>query len=607
MPIYQNTGGSPTYSPTHTFRYTVSQGQEGSVQVTGLTLDASNFISDEAGNNVSSNIQTPLSVAELTIAVGDCVGTDTDADTGFNGGDGSSASSPYLICTYAQLNKMRDNLTAHYKLGQNINANDSWNAGADGCTAYDGSTVPTTDACRGWVPVGTSAANKCDGGADDVCFQGHLDGGDYIISNLYLNISGSGRKYGGLFGSAGRQAEISHLGLTDVSVTVTSTNSYSYGSGFVGYHSGTISNSYATGEVRSSSLATSTYSNSYSGGLVGYSFNGGTISNSYATVTVESAAAYESRGGGLVGLNANEIQGVWELSIISNSYATGEVRTSSSATSATPTTSDSYSGGLVGNNLGTISNSYATGEVGSSSSTNNSSTSYSGGLVGSNSGTISNSYAIGGDVSSSSSSSSSSSTNNSSTSYGGGFVGFNRGTISNSYATREVESSSSSASSANRKSSYSYGGGFVGNNFNGTISNNYATGVVSSTSNGGTTYGGGLAGRNHDGTLSGTHYFVDNSGTNGIGSGTCSGTCTQKTLVQLQALISTDVTDWSTDNWDFGTTTQLPRVKYATTATYCSDNTYTTQQTCEDASESWVVEGCDGDTGVTCGDVILGQ
>ena len=101
---------------------------------------------------------------------------------------------------------------------------------------------------------------------------------------------------------------------------------------------------------------------------------------------------------------------------------------------------------------------------------------------------------------------------------------------------------------------------------------------------------------------------MDSSGTDGIGSGTCSGTtCTQKTLAELQALTSADVTDWSTDNWNFGTTTQLPRLKYAPTATYCSDNTYTTQETCEDASASWVIEGCGGDVGVTCGDVISGQ
>ena len=546
---------------------------------------------------MNGSLQAPFLVGELTVASGDCVGTDTDADTGFNGGDGSSTNSPYLICTYAQLNKMRDNLTAHYKLGQNINANDSWSAGADGCTAYDGSTVPTTDACRGWVPVGSDKANKCDGDTDDVCFQGHLDGADYVISNLYIHISSSGKRYAGLFGATGNDAEISNIGLTNISMTVTSTNLASYGGGLVGYNQGTISNSYATGGVKSSSLATNTYgSYSYGGGLVGDNFNGGTINNSYATVTVESSTVYKSYAGGLVGSNSGESP-YWKGGTISNSYATGEVRASSS--SATSTQPISYSGGLVGLSDGTISNSYATGEVrASSSATSYDSKSYGGGLVGFNSGTISNSYAVGGDVSSASSSGSSSSTNNSSNSYVGGFVGVNSGTISDSYATREVESSSSAAFSANQKPSYSYGGRVCGSEFGHPQQQLYHRNcflyikwraLPVAVDWWGITIIMGPSG--------GTHYFVDNSGTNGISHGSCSGTCTQKTLTQLQALISTDVTDWSTNNWDFGTTTQLPRVKYAATATYCTDDTYTTQQTCEAASESWVVEGCDGDTG----------
>ena len=151
-----------------------------------------------------------------------------------------------------------------------------------------------------------------------------------------------------------------------------------------------------------------------------------------------------------------------------------------------------------------------------------------------------------------------------------------------------------------------YGGGLVGNN-GGTISNSYATGTVAAAvpSHRTATYGG-LVGYHLQGTIDGTNHFVDSSGgSDGVDSGSCSGTCTRKTLAELQAL--TSVTDWSTDNWDFGTTTQLPRLKYAPTATYCSDNTYTTQETCENASESWVIKGCDGDTGVTCGDVIHGQ
>ena len=670
---YQDKGES--YSLTHTFRYTVSNGHSGPIQVTGLSVDLSNSISDEAENPMEQNIQTPLSVSGVTVEARSC---DYTVTSGFNGGSGSE-SSPYLICTYAQLDKMRDNLTAHYELGQDINANPSWSAGNNGCTAYDGSTVPETNACTGWVPVGDYEeiydenghyeGNKCDGGTDDACFQGHLDGGDYIISNLYLNISGSDIKYGGLFGYTGSQTEISNTGLTNASVTVTSSatpyggglvgynyqgtvsNSYatgavtasasdssSYGGGLVGLNNnGTISNSYATGEVKSSASDSS----SYGGGLVGYNYQG-TVSNSYATgeVTASTSATYSySYGGGLVGYN---YQGT-----VSNSYATGEVTASTSATysysyggglvgynyqgtvsnsyattgevESSASDSSSYGGGLVGlNNNGTISNSYATGEVGSSASSN----SYGGGLVGYNyGGAVSNSYATGAvDASSTSASDSNSyggglvgrssgTISNSyatgavdasaSISYGGGLVGYNNpGTVSNSYATGEVTSSSSTNS---------YGGGLVGYNNLGTVSNSYATGEVTSSAPT-NSYGGGLVGRNNAGIISGTNYFVDSSGTSGLGSGFCSGTCTQKTLVELQALTSTDVTDWSIDNWDFGTTTQLPRLKYALTATYCSDNTYTTQETCEDASASWVIiEVCGGDTGVTCGDVISGQ
>ena len=531
---YQDKGES--YSLTHTFRYIVGNEHSGFIQVTGLSVDSSNSIRDGGENPTEENIPTPLSVNGVTVQA--AISCATTVDSGFNGGNGSE-SSPYLICTYAQLDKMRDSLTAHYELGQDIDASPSWSAGTNGCTAYDGSTVPETTVCTGWVPVGTFETNKCDGGTSDVCFQGHLDGGDHIISNLYMNISsGSNAKYAGLFGYTGSQAEISNMGLTDASVTVTSSSSssssvFSYGGGLVGRNTGTISNSYATGAVTSPS------SSSYSGGgLVGYNFQG-TISNSYATGEVTSSASAASYGGGLVGYNYG--------GTISNSYATGEVISSAS-------TSDSYGGGLVGHNYqGTISNSYATGAVESSTSASDS--------------------------------------------FGGGLVGYNyQGTVSNSYATGAVTSSASSDS---------YGGGLVGKNI-GTISNSYVTGTISTQSTSGTTYSGGLVGRNN-GTISKTHYFVDSSGTNGLGDGSCSGTCAQKTLAELQALTSTDVTDWSTNNWDFGATTQLPRLKYTPTATYCTDNTYTTQQTCEGASASWVVEGCDGDTGVTCGDVISGQ
>ena len=448
---YQDKGES--YSPTHTFRYIAEDNHSGSIQVTGLSVDSSHSISDGVENPMAEQTYpAPFSVGEITLEARSC---DYTVTSGFNGGSGSE-SSPYLICTYAQLDKMRDSLTAHYELGQDIDASPSWSAGTEGCMAYDGSTVPETNACSGWVPVGTHDLGKCDGGTDDVCFQGHLDGAGYAISNLYFRIQSSTRNNlrVGFFGVLGENVEISYVGLVDINMGVkhTSTDdSYVVQlGGLAGNNAGTISNSYVTGNISGES-------------------------NNFYTIV-----------GGLVG---------GSTATISNSYATGTV-------SSTSTNVTAYSGGLVGSSSGTISNSYATGTV---SSTSTDFIAYSGGLVGSSS-----------------------------------------GTISNNYATGTVSSSTSTSSAA-------YGGGLVGSS-SGTISNNYATGTVSSTSTSGTAYGGGLLGYNSSGTISGTHYFVDSSGTNGLGSGTCSGTCTQKTLAELQAL--TSVTDWSTDDWDFGTTTQ---------------------------------------------------
>ena len=118
---------------------------------------------------------------------------------------------------------------------------------------------------------------------------------------------------------------------------------------------GSISNSYATGDVSASD---------YAGGLVGRS--SGSISNSYATGMSLLLLLINSYAGGLAGY--------MDSSSISNSYATGDVSASSSSASH-----NAYSGGLVGNveRSSNISNSYATGDVSASASY-----SYSGGLVG---------------------------------------------------------------------------------------------------------------------------------------------------------------------------------------------------------------------------------
>ena len=88
---------------------------------------------------------------------------DAPQSSGFNDGDGASEDTPYLICTYAQLGIMGDDLSAHYALGGNIDASAS--CGGD-CGSPSGS---------GWTPVGDAGNN----------FSGTLDGNGYVISNLF--------------------------------------------------------------------------------------------------------------------------------------------------------------------------------------------------------------------------------------------------------------------------------------------------------------------------------------------------------------------------------------------------------------------------------------
>ena len=244
---------------------------------------------------------------------------------GFAGGDGTEGN-PYEIATPEQLDNVRNNLSAHYILIENIDLS------VHLATYYEN---------VGWMPINN--------------FAGTFGGDGHTVSNLFINRSGTNNV--GLFGSTGSGAGINNLGLEDVEIT-----GRAYVGGLVGNNNGTVTNSYVTGTVESSRLdweayagglagcnngdITNSYTTSnvqgyvpYVGGLVGY--NEGNITNSYATRNVTSTGNYV---GGLVGLNYN--------GTISNSYATGDV------------TGSSCVGGLVGQNSNsTISYSYAAGAV----------------------------------------------------------------------------------------------------------------------------------------------------------------------------------------------------------------------------------------------------
>ena len=93
--------------------------------------------------------------------------------SGFNGGTGTQAS-PYLVCNYEQFNLIRDDMSAHYAFGQDIDATPSWSEGMDGCAPFDG--------------VAVAAANPCDGFASlPGRLSGGLEGQGYVLRNLYSN------------------------------------------------------------------------------------------------------------------------------------------------------------------------------------------------------------------------------------------------------------------------------------------------------------------------------------------------------------------------------------------------------------------------------------
>jgi hypothetical protein len=136
--------------------------------------------------------------------------------------------------------------------------------------------------------------------------------------------------------------------------------------GLVGLNTGTVTDSYFSGDVR----ADDTSDGIGVGGLVGGNglelgcggpVSPGTVSNSYATGSVTGTCGI----GGLVGWNSDD-------SIVSDSYATGNV------------TGEIDIGGLIGVCYGTVTNCYSGSNVNGSM--------YIGGLVGDRSGTIINSY-----------------------------------------------------------------------------------------------------------------------------------------------------------------------------------------------------------------------
>ena len=251
-------------------------------------------------------------------------------------GDGT-ADNPYIISTPAQLDAIRDNLSAHYKLGKNIDLTAYLAPGGAGYAKWGE---------EGWRPIGTLYTE----------FTGSLDGADYKITGLWINRSST--EFIGLFGFvengtiknievkiandksgvkgyywAGGVAGHVHRGSITSCCVIGAVSGFIDVGGVVGrIESGNITNCYATGTV----------SGNYDvGGVLGTAGIGSIITNCYATSVISS---YNNSVGG--------VAGYVNVSCIANCYFTGTISGNNTV------------GGMVGRVYeSNITNCYATGTV----------------------------------------------------------------------------------------------------------------------------------------------------------------------------------------------------------------------------------------------------
>jgi hypothetical protein len=269
-------------------------------------------------------------------------------------GNGTVAD-PWIISSADELNAMRHNLSAHYRLGEDIDlsASIAWHWQMD----------------EGWEPIGDN----------DTPFTGSLDGAGHVIEGLTINRPDT--RYQGLFGYLGSSASVTDLGLASAYVRGRLDTGL-----LAGYAAGHLMGIQVSGEVHGLGNRT--------GGMVGNLDNSDGPHDSHAVVTVRGL----SNSGGLAGRAVGAtVTGSYSLGSVRGNHDTGgligfqghdSTLTDSFSHATVDSRGFSGGGGLVGNlavSSGQIHRSYSSGLViGDHGGI--------GGLVGASSGTVADSY-----------------------------------------------------------------------------------------------------------------------------------------------------------------------------------------------------------------------
>jgi|GEM_PF-6588102 len=409
----------------------------------------------------------------------------------FPGGGSGTAGDPYQVTNWEELHALRDNLSAHYILMNDL---------GPGTTGYDDYASPTADGGQGWEPIGEVI--DPDAGLFDG-FTGVFDGDNHTIYSLYIN-----RPEGigvGLFAVTEEDAQVKNVGLEDVDIT-----SYIGVGGLIGAHlsSGDVTNTYVTGEIYGVSGSEAV------GGLIGVAGDVSIVSNSHAN---QISVRGDSEVGGLIGVAEGTLTDLHVTGEVQGDKRVGgligELEEASLVNSYADVTVDGREngrdiGGLVGESYrSSIDNSHATGDVSGKSQV--------GGLVGRNyeGAGITQSYATGKVTVSSNDGVAA-----------GGLVGQNNGPVINSFARGKVTMEGL------------HGGGLAGINLeDGLITNSYSTGEVTG---GGSSLGGLLGTAVGGSDVSSSFWDIQTSGKSNSAGGT------GRTTAQMKEFAGFDNAGW---------------------------------------------------------------
>lgn len=258
---------------------------------------------------------------------------------------------PVEITTIEGLYAIRDDLDGDYLLMNDLDFND--NDSYEGTGEQKNTKRLDNTTGDGWAGISIDSDNR---------FNGTFDGQNYTISNLYMNHTDTGGRYG-FFRYTNSGAVISNLILENVNVTESGDRI----GGFVGSNDGLIYNCHVTGNVQNQAgtqyLGMGGFAGyhfgiirncSFNGNVSGYNKIGGFVGSPGANSDTEmcysngTVKAEIGRGGGFVGEHYGYINNSYSHCIVN--------RTAGSSTSM---------GGFCGEvkSGGSISKSYSTGSV----------------------------------------------------------------------------------------------------------------------------------------------------------------------------------------------------------------------------------------------------